>query len=196
MSRVGSLWLLAVSIGAFFCFCVGSGMLISGSTAAPFRRPAIANQSIPPLDRPRVPLYWCQVLQRVVIRSGRRSKCRCFARFHTPGRGRRQCPPILTHRATAMIASVLLSHGCRVLCSTGWPSQYSHGITIDALGAVEILVARRDTENARALLASAEAGEFRLDDERGVMTIRSGQPSRLRSDTGTRVCDVGGPLMI
>ena len=53
MSRVGSLWLLAVSIGAFFCFCVGSGMLISGSTAAPFSRPAIANQSIPPFDRPR-----------------------------------------------------------------------------------------------------------------------------------------------
>ena len=110
VASLASLWLAAFSIGVFCCFCVGSGMLISGSTAGPFRRPAIANQSIPPFDRPRVPLYWCQVLQRVVIRPGRRSKCRRLARFHTHGRGRRQCPSILTHRATAMSASVLLSH--------------------------------------------------------------------------------------
>ena len=124
--RILNPFLAAVSIGTFFCFCVGGGMLISFSPAGPFRRPAIAKQSIPPFDRPRIPLFWCQVLQRVVIRSGRRSKCRCLVRFHTDGRGRRQCrrlarfhgdgrggrqcPPILTHRATAMRASVLQSH--------------------------------------------------------------------------------------
>ena len=86
-ARVASLWLAAVSIGASSGFCVGSGMLIRVSTARPLRPPAIANQSIPPFDRPRVPCFWCQVLKRVVIRSGRRSKYRGLARFHTDGRG-------------------------------------------------------------------------------------------------------------
>jgi hypothetical protein len=38
----------------------------------------------------------------------------------------------------------------------------THGLTLDGLGAVEILVAEADAEAARALLESAEAGEFRL----------------------------------
>lgn len=38
----------------------------------------------------------------------------------------------------------------------------THGLTLDGLGAVEIWVAEADQERARALLASAEAGEFRL----------------------------------
>ena len=41
----------------------------------------------------------------------------------------------------------------------------THGLTIDGLGAVAILVAEADVERARALLASADVGEFRLDDE-------------------------------
>ena len=38
----------------------------------------------------------------------------------------------------------------------------THGLTMDGLGAVRICVADADEERARALLASAEAGEFRL----------------------------------
>ena len=38
----------------------------------------------------------------------------------------------------------------------------THGLTVDGLGAVEIMVAERDAERARDLLASAEAGAFRL----------------------------------
>ena len=41
----------------------------------------------------------------------------------------------------------------------------THGLTLDGLGMVKIVVAADDEERARALLASAEAGEFRLDDE-------------------------------
>lgn len=41
----------------------------------------------------------------------------------------------------------------------------THGLTIDGLGRVEILVSEADEERARALLASAEAGEFRLADD-------------------------------
>jgi Putative prokaryotic signal transducing protein len=41
----------------------------------------------------------------------------------------------------------------------------THGLTLDGLGKVEILVADADEERARALLASVEAGEFRLDDD-------------------------------
>jgi hypothetical protein len=41
----------------------------------------------------------------------------------------------------------------------------THGLTLDGLGMVEIFVAEADEDQARALLASAEAGEFRLDDD-------------------------------
>ncbi len=40
--------------------------------------------------------------------------------------------------------------------------RHTHGLTIDGLGAVEILVQEADAENARRLLASAEAGAFRI----------------------------------
>jgi hypothetical protein len=41
----------------------------------------------------------------------------------------------------------------------------THGLTIDGIGAVEILVADADAEQARSLLDAAEAGEFRLGDD-------------------------------
>jgi hypothetical protein len=41
----------------------------------------------------------------------------------------------------------------------------THGLTLDGLGAVEILVSDEDVEQARILLDSAEAGQFRLPDE-------------------------------
>ena len=40
--------------------------------------------------------------------------------------------------------------------------RHTHGFTIDGLGAVEIAVAEADVDAARALLQSAEAGDFRL----------------------------------
>jgi hypothetical protein len=42
--------------------------------------------------------------------------------------------------------------------------RHTHGLTLDGLGAVDILVAESDAERARSLLASAEAGEFRVAD--------------------------------
>jgi hypothetical protein len=41
----------------------------------------------------------------------------------------------------------------------------THGLTVDGLGRVEILVSSRDEERARELLASADRGAFRLDDD-------------------------------
>ena len=41
----------------------------------------------------------------------------------------------------------------------------THGLTLDGLGAVEIRVAEADEDRARALLASAEAGQFRLSED-------------------------------
>jgi hypothetical protein len=41
----------------------------------------------------------------------------------------------------------------------------THGLTVDGLGAVDILVAEADLEQARELLASAESGELRLSDD-------------------------------
>jgi hypothetical protein len=44
----------------------------------------------------------------------------------------------------------------------------THGLTIDGLGAVEIVVSERDVEQARSLLADAERGQLRLDDDADV----------------------------
>ena len=44
----------------------------------------------------------------------------------------------------------------------------THGLTIDGLGMVEIVVSREDEERARELLASAEAGALRLDEDSAV----------------------------
>jgi hypothetical protein len=41
----------------------------------------------------------------------------------------------------------------------------THGLTLDGLGAVEILVADADADQARALLSSAESGHFRLGND-------------------------------
>ena len=41
----------------------------------------------------------------------------------------------------------------------------THGLTIDGLGMVEVVVSSEDEAQARALLASAERGAFRLDDD-------------------------------
>ncbi len=43
--------------------------------------------------------------------------------------------------------------------------RHMYGLTLDGIGAVEILVAEADEEQARSLLESAEAGAFRLTDD-------------------------------
>jgi len=44
----------------------------------------------------------------------------------------------------------------------------THSLTMDGMGAVEILVAGDDAEEARKLLEAAEAGQFRLGDSADV----------------------------
>ena len=44
----------------------------------------------------------------------------------------------------------------------------THGLTIDGLGMVQVVVSSADEEQARALLASAEHGAFRLEDDEPV----------------------------
>lgn len=46
--------------------------------------------------------------------------------------------------------------------------RYTHGLTLDGAGAVQILVPEADVEQARSLLASAEAGAFTLSDDADV----------------------------
>ena len=41
----------------------------------------------------------------------------------------------------------------------------THGLTLDGLGRVEVLVAEADAGQARDLLASAESGTFRIADD-------------------------------
>jgi hypothetical protein len=56
-------------------------------------------------------------------------------------------------------AAGIPSQGC------GESLRNTHGLTLDGLGRVEIIVAEGDEGPARALLASADAGDFRLDDD-------------------------------
>ena len=42
--------------------------------------------------------------------------------------------------------------------------RHTHGLTMNGLGAVQILVAEADAEHARRLLDSAESGQFRVAD--------------------------------
>ncbi len=58
------------------------------------------------------------------------------------------------------------------LAAAGIPSQLrgeslrkTHGLTVDGLGMVHIVVSGEHEEQARALLASAELGTFRLGDD-------------------------------
>ncbi len=44
----------------------------------------------------------------------------------------------------------------------------THGFTVDGLGRLEVVVVEQDEEQARALLESAEAGEFKLDEDEDV----------------------------
>jgi hypothetical protein len=41
----------------------------------------------------------------------------------------------------------------------------THGLTVDGLGTVEILVSISDEQRARELLAEADSGAFRLDED-------------------------------
>ncbi len=69
--------------------------------------------------------------------------------------GEMQAQQIQGFLAAAGIASELRGESLRK----------THGLTIDGLGMVQVLVSNADEEQARALLASAEHGTFRLADD-------------------------------
>ena len=47
----------------------------------------------------------------------------------------------------------------------------THGLTLDGLGRVEVLVSESDEAEARSLLASADAGAFAIDEDVDPRTI-------------------------
>jgi len=67
---------------------------------------------------------------------------------------------IHAHQVRAFLEAAGISSELR-----GESLRKTHGLTLDGLGTVEIVVAEADEDRARALLASAEGGEFRLDDD-------------------------------
>jgi hypothetical protein len=69
--------------------------------------------------------------------------------------GEMQAQQILAFLEAAGIAAV----------ERGEALRNTHGLTVDGLGAVEILVPEADAAHARELLDSAEAGAFRLGDD-------------------------------
>ena len=53
----------------------------------------------------------------------------------------------------------------------------THGLTVEGLDAVEILVEEADVAQAREMLASAEAGAFRLGDDAEPSEARLNDPN-------------------
>ena len=62
------------------------------------------------------------------------------------------------------ICAFLEAAGIEAIVS-GESLRNTHGLTLDGLGSVAVLVAASDAERARSLLRSAEAGRFWLGDE-------------------------------
>ena len=67
---------------------------------------------------------------------------------------------IQAHQVRAFLEAAGISSALR-----GESLRKTHGLTLDGLGMVEVLVANVDEDRARALLTAAEGGGFRLDDD-------------------------------
>jgi hypothetical protein len=61
------------------------------------------------------------------------------------------------------VRSFLAAHGIPT-STRGEALRKTHGLTLDGLGQVDVLVAREDADAARKLLADAERGDLALDD--------------------------------
>jgi hypothetical protein len=62
------------------------------------------------------------------------------------------------------VRSFLEAAGMEVT-ESGEALRHTHGLTLDGLGGVAILVSQADEKRARELLDSADSGAFRLADE-------------------------------
>jgi len=63
----------------------------------------------------------------------------------------------------AQVRSFLAAHDIPTIVQ-GEALRKTHGLTLNGLGAVEILVASEQADEARRLLAAADRGELTLDD--------------------------------
>lgn len=72
--------------------------------------------------------------------------------------GREEANQMVAFLEAAGIASAL----------RGESTTKTHGFTVDGLGRLEVLVTESDEEEARALLATADAGEFQLGEDEDV----------------------------
>jgi hypothetical protein len=61
------------------------------------------------------------------------------------------------------VRSFLAAHGIPT-STRGEALRKTHGLTLDGLGQVDVLVAREDADAALKLLADAERGDLALDD--------------------------------
>jgi len=64
------------------------------------------------------------------------------------------------------VSSFLNAHGIPA-ATRGEALRKTHGLTLNGLGQVEILVAPEHAADARALLAAAEKGDLRVSDDEG-----------------------------
>ena len=68
------------------------------------------------------------------------------------------------------VRSFLRAHGIPT-STRGEALRKTHGLTLDGLGQVEILVAPEHATDARALLTAVEQGDFRLSEDDGRLSI-------------------------
>jgi hypothetical protein len=68
--------------------------------------------------------------------------------------------------AEEQLRSFLTAHGIPAE-TRGETLRTTHALSIDGIGAVDVLVPRDMAATARKLLAKAERGDFRINDEQG-----------------------------
>ena len=81
-----------------------------------------------------------------------------------------QCVFVASGELQAQQVRAFLEASGITTVTRGESLRHTHGLTLDGLGRVEILVAETNAEQARALLASAERGQLRLDDDADIET--------------------------
>ena len=79
--------------------------------------------------------------------------------------GQPQCVFVASGEIQAQQVRAFLESAGIASAIRGESMRNTHGLTVDGLGRVEILVSDEDAEQAQQLLQSADAGQFRLGDD-------------------------------
>ena len=118
---------------------------------------------------PNAPKWPCWVRTCPKLRPcpvhGERAPVKRSAAFYRTRRERDTCRSLYNRAAWRSGSRAFLEAAGIRAAERGESLRHTHGLTLDGIGAVQILVAEVDEDRARSLLDSAEAGMFRLAED-------------------------------